>query len=44
VAVEPALAGLRDTLLLAGFAVSAPADYDVLDDALAASRRYAGVW
>jgi len=44
VAGEPTLAGLRDTLLLTGFAVPAPADYDVLDDALAASRRYAGVW
>jgi ABC-type phosphate/phosphonate transport system substrate-binding protein len=40
----PELAATRETLLLRGFAVPAPSDYDVLGEALAAARRYPETW
>jgi ABC-type phosphate/phosphonate transport system substrate-binding protein len=40
----PELAGLRQTLLLKGFTVPAPADYDVFDSVLAAAEERAGEW
>lgn len=36
--------GARDALLLKGFAVPTPADYDEIDQALAAARRYPEPW
>jgi len=36
--------GAREALLLKGFAVPTPADYDEIDQALAAARRYPELW
>jgi ABC-type phosphate/phosphonate transport system substrate-binding protein len=44
VGVAPDLARQRATLLLAGFVVPAPADYNSLDETLEASRQFADPW
>lgn len=40
----PELAATRDILLLSGFALPLESDYDAIDDALAASRRFSATW
>jgi ABC-type phosphate/phosphonate transport system substrate-binding protein len=44
VGAVPGLAAQRETLLLAGFTVPRESDYDALGEALAASRKFPGLW